>query len=232
MSNWKFSALNSPHFWNDQSTPEWLCGVRAKFLGLCCQKRHYCMGGWILHGWQRGFRCNARLKAGNLVPVCANRVVEKPSGAQDIQSKVQRLKKDQRGSCAPIPTSPVWNICGSPDRPSWELCVHTHGPYMYQMFASDAPPPEVQKRPTWTWSIICFESVDTVQFLISKNRNTLKCIRFPLPSENRLNIFRGQIYYRMLNREKKPQIWGHITHDSEEDLQASIEAFPLPKSLS
>ena len=93
-------------------------------------------------------------------------------------------------------------------------------------------PPEVQKRPTWTWSIICFESVDTVQFLISKNRNTLKCIRFPLPSENRLNIFRGQIYYRMLNREKKPQIWGHITHDSEEDLQASIEAFPLPKSLS
>ena len=150
---------------------------------------------------------------------------------KDIQSKVQRLKKDQRGSCAPIPTSPVWNICGSPDRPSWELCVHTHGPYMYQMFASDAPPPEVQKRPTWTWSIICFESVDTVQFLISKNRNTLKCIRFPLPSENRLNIFRGQIYYRMLNREKKPQIWGHITHDSEEDLQASIEAFPLPKSL-
>ena len=63
--NWKFSALNSPHFSNDQSSPEWLRGVRVEFLGLCCQKCHTPVwedasytgdnrGSGVMPGWKLG----------------------------------------------------------------------------------------------------------------------------------------------------------------------------------
>ena len=63
--NWKFSALNSPHFSNDQSSPEWLRGVRVEFLGLCCQKWHTTVwedesytgdnrGSGVMPGWKLG----------------------------------------------------------------------------------------------------------------------------------------------------------------------------------
>ena len=65
VSNWKFSALNSPHFSNDQSSPEWLRGVRVEFLGLCCQKWHTTVwedesytgdnrGSGVMPGWKLG----------------------------------------------------------------------------------------------------------------------------------------------------------------------------------
>ena len=108
--------LNSEHSWNVATrSNRWAfnsillglrlrnsvveCGVR---FGMCVQRWTHSLGGRILHGWHRGYRCDALALSTWIQFV--------PGGFEafrcDVWSKVQRHKK----------------------APRRELCTHTHGP--------------------------------------------------------------------------------------------------------
>ena len=76
-----------------------VCGVR---FGMCVQRWTHSLGDRILHGWHRGYRCDALALSTWIQFV--------PGGFEafrcDVWSKVQRHKK----------------------APRRELCTHTHGP--------------------------------------------------------------------------------------------------------